>query len=303
MRSRISLYLNDLSLDEILYLEEELERRKERYRRNYAVLSVQTDPPVLRTDNSLPLAQLARDLRRYMVECAAVGGGTVLAYTPEVCLMLFHTVDDASRTCAALLAGLAELNGRGGQQSYRIGLKLGMASGTDTLAAGSSRCVRKSPLIRRANQCSWRSANGMLMLDEHSYREWPAKDSAVRVPVEVDGHHVYRVHPGLTDVGDRFDNEPLKQFLEGAVDAGIQMLKYTTVEVDTSTITTAGWGTPTEMMELSLEAYDTRNSRNLVYAEKVAVAELPRRMEVVKRIMSQMGLALVRYDSTATAEF
>ena len=301
MRSRLTLYLNDLSLEDILYLEEELDRRKEKYRKHYAVLSVQTDPPILRADTNLPLAQLTRELRRYMGECAAVGGGTGLSYSPEVCVMLLHSVESASRTCTALLSGLPEFNGKGGNQSYRIGLKMGLASGTDTLAPGSSRCVRKSSLVKRANQCSWRSAAGSLMMDENSYHEWPMKYSAVRVPAEIDGHHVYRVVPGsISKDNEQYDNEPLTKFLATASDAGIQLFHYSTVRVDTSAMSQSGWGKPMDMLELTLEAYDSRRGRNLTFLEKIAVSDFPNRMESIKHLMSQLGHALVRHEASAT---
>ena len=303
MRSRLSLYLNDLSLEEILYLEEELDRRQEKYRKHYAVLSAQTEPPVLRAESHLPLAQVSRDLRRYMGECAAVGGGTVLAFTPEVCVMLFHSVESASRTCAALLSGLPELNGRGITRSYRLGLKLGLASGTDTLAPGSPRCVRKSPLVKRASQCAWRSTSGALMMDENSYREWPSKYSAVRAPIEIDGHHVYRVVPGLTeDELQQYDNEPLSKFLDQAVRAGVQILKYRTERVDTSIINRAGWGKPLEMLELTLSTDRATRSSNGTYTERIALSDFSNRMEAIKRFLSQNGLALLRHESSVAVK-
>lgn len=301
MRSRLTLYLNDLLLEEIMYLEEELDRRKEKYRKHYAVLSVQTDPPILRSESNLPLAQLARDLRRFMGESAAVGGGTVLTYSPEVCVILFHSIESASRTCSALISGLPEFNGKGGHQSYRVGLKMGLASGTDTLAPGSSRCVRKSSLVKRANQCSWRSAVGSLMMDENSYHEWPMKYSAVRVPAEIDGHHVYRAVPStIGKESEQYDNEPLAKFLSTVSDVGIQMLKYSTERVDTSAMTNSGWGKPVDMLELTLGAYDSKMGRNLSYSEKIATNDFSNRMEAIKQLLSQSGLALVRYEASAT---
>ena len=41
----------------------------------------------------------------------AQGGGIQLAYSPEVSVLMFSTVEGASRTCSALLSGLPELNG------------------------------------------------------------------------------------------------------------------------------------------------------------------------------------------------
>jgi hypothetical protein len=292
----LSLYLNDLSLEEILYLEEELERRKEKHRKHYAVLSVQTDPPAMRSDTGLPLAQLARDLRRYMGECAAVGGGTVLTFSPEVSVLLFHTIHNADRTCAALMTGLAELNGRAGKVSYRINLKLGLAAGTDTLAPGSPRCVKKSLLVKRANQCAWRSAAGTLMMDENSYQEWPTKFSAVRVPTEIDGQHIYRVVPGaLENENDNYDNESLDKFVASVCSAGVMVLKYSMKSVGATEINSS-WGTAVDMLELSLEAYDSRTGKNLSYSERVATPDFPTRMETVKRMLSSAGLALVREE-------
>jgi len=301
MRSRLSLYLNDLSLEEILYLEEELERRKEKYRKHYAVLSVQTDPPALRAESTLPLAQLARDLRRYMGECAAVGGGTTLAYSPEISVLLFHSVESASRTCSALLSGLPELNGRPAHTSYRINLKLGIAAGTDILAPGSPRCVRKSALVKRANQCAWRSAVGTVMLDENSYQEWPEKFAAVRVPVEIEGQHIYRAVPGIIGhESDRYDNEPLNKFLTSVCDAQLMVLKYGTERIETKGVE-SNWGTAVDSLELRMEAYDPRNGKNLTYAERIAVTDFPDRMEAVKRLLSGAGLALVRHEKSAVA--
>ncbi len=298
MRSRLSLYLNDLSLEEILFLEEELERRREKHRKHYAVLSVQTDPPALRSDSTLPLGQLARDLRRYMGECAAVGGGTILAYSPEVCVLLFHTVEGASRCCSALLSGLPELNGRAGHTSYRVNFKMGLAAGTDTLAPGSPRCLRKSPLVKRSNHCAWRSAAGTLTLDENSYQEWPAKYSAVRIPAEVNGQHVYRVVPGMIgSEDDRYDNEALNKFLDSVSAAGIIVLKYG-MGRPIKTEVNSSWGTAVDMLELTLEAYNPTAGRNLTYAERIATVDLPDRMETVKRLLSSVGLALVRHETS-----
>ncbi len=301
MRSRLSLYLNDLSLEEILYLEEELERRKEKYRKHYAVLSVQTDPPVLRAESALPLQQLTRDLRRYMGECAAVGAGTILTYSPEMSVLLFHSVENASRTCSALLSGLPELNGRAGHTSYRVNLKMGIAAGTDILAPGSPRCVRKSILVKRANQCAWRSAAGTVMMDENSYQEWPEKFSAVRVPVEIEGQHIYRAVPGtIGRDSDRYDNEALNTFLNKVCDAQLGTLKYGTERIDAKDIGSS-WGTAVDSLELRLEAYDPKTGRNLSYSERIAIADYSDRMETVKRLLSGVGLALVRHETSVTS--
>ena len=179
---------------------------------------------------------------------------------------------------------------------------MGLASGTDTLAPGASRGVRKSALVRRANQCAWRSASGSLMMDEHSYQECPMKYSAVRVPAEIDGHNVYRVVLGnVTQESEQFDNEPLKKFLTTITDAGIEMLKYNTSRVDTSAMSNTGWGKPVEMLQLTMEAYEARTARNLTYSEKIAISDFPDRMEAIKHILSQMGLAIMRYEVSMEA--
>jgi hypothetical protein len=301
MRSRLSLYLNDLSLEEILFLEEELEHRREKYRKHYAVLSAQTDPPVLRANSEAPVGQLARDLRRYMSECAAVGGGTVIAYSPEVSAMLFHSVENARRACSALLSGLPELNGRAGAVSYGINLKLGLAAGADTLAPGSPRCVRKSVLVKRANQCAWRSSAGTLMLDENSYQEWPEKYDAVRVPAEVDGQSIYRVIPGTAGRdNERYDNDALMKYLNAVRAAGVMLLKYGMRHTEVSDLN-SHWGTAVDMIELILEAYDPQTAKNLGYSERIATTDLPDRMESVKRLLSSLGLALMRYEDSPVA--
>ena len=55
MRSRLSLYLNSLSLEEILYLEEEIDRRKDRYRQTFSVLSIQTDRRITQLNSLHPI--------------------------------------------------------------------------------------------------------------------------------------------------------------------------------------------------------------------------------------------------------
>jgi hypothetical protein len=295
MRSRLSLYLNELTLEEILYLEEEMGRRKEKYRRNYAVLSVQTDRPLLQLENILDLSRFTQDMRRYISASAAVGGGIMLAYSPEVSVLLFQTVDGASRTCSALLSGLPELNGRYGKPTMRIGVKLGLASGTDTMAAGSPRCVRSSPLVRRANQAAWRSSSNILIMDENSYQEWPEKYSVALVPFEIDGQHLYRAVPGmLGKQNGNYDNESLLKFLRQVSDAGIPTLKYDMERVVDNT------GDDHEKLRLLFEVYDMKRGKNLTFSEMIHPEDFSDRIEVVKRMLSSMGLALVRHELSAS---
>ncbi|HEY3296244.1 MAG TPA: hypothetical protein VGL38_12520 [bacterium] len=295
MRSRLSLCLNDLTLDEILHLEEELDRRKEKYRRNYAVLSVQADRVVLQAEHAPDLGLFAREMRRYISASAAAGGGTLLAYSPEVSVLLFNSVQGSSRTCGALLSGLPEFNGRFGLQTMRIGVKLGLASGVDILAAGSLRCVRASGLVRRANQAAWRSAANSLLMDENSYQEWPDKFSAVPAPFDIDGQHIYRLIPGSLGMNNsKWDNEPILRFLKRVTDAGILTLKYDMERVPDST-------PGEEALQLVIEGYDAQHDINLVLTERIVAAEFADRMDVVKRMLSSTGLALVRHELIANS--
>lgn len=303
MRSRLSLFMNDLSLEEILYLEEELDRRKERYRRHYSVLSVQAVNRILTHGRKINLGALARDMRRLLEECAAVGGGTLLAYSPEVSVLLFNTVADASRTCAALLSALPEFNGRGGGQSYEIDLKLGLASGKDTLAPGSPRCVRRSQLVKRANQCAWRGTAGTLLLDDVSSHEWPDKYAVERVPIDIDGVGVYRVVPGmLGNDGGRYNNEELIKYLDSVRSVGISTIKYDLERIDENAENIVKWGKLVPTTKLLLQAFDPAHNQNLTYYENVATSEFEERMESVRRILSTLNLALVRHDKMVASE-
>jgi hypothetical protein len=295
MRSRLSLYLNDLTLEEILYLEEELDRRKEKYRRNYAVLSVQADRAVLHADHALDLGVFAREMRRYISGSAAAGGGTVLAYSPEVSVLLFNSVQGASRSCNALLSGLPEFNGRFGLLTMRIGVKLGLAAGIDILSPGSLRCVRTSSLVHRANQAAWRSTANILLMDENSFQEWPDKFAVISVPFEIDGQHMYRVIPGMLGRDSaKYDNEGLQRFLRQVSEAGVSTLKYDMATSDSS-------DSKDEMLELIVEGYDMHAGRNLVLRERIKATEFADRMDMVKRLLSSMNLALVRHDLSADA--
>ena len=299
MRSRLSIYLNDLSLEEILYLEEELDRRKEKYRQNFAVLSVQTDRKVLRVGSNFNLSKLASDMRRHIVESAAVGGGTVLAYSPEVSILLFHSVAGASRTCSALLAGLPEFNGRGGEDSYKIGLKLGLAAGIDTLAPGSPRCVRLSKLVKRANQYAWKSSGEAILIDENCFTEWPEKHSVIRVPFEIDGLNTYRAIPGILGRNNQnYDNDALSKFLNKVANTEISTLKY---DMERLEVEDSGnlLSKSVPIARLVLEAYDLKSNSNLSFSENIATSDFTDRLEVVRRMLSSMGLALVRHEMSA----
>ncbi|RPH95413.1 hypothetical protein EHM69_04345 [candidate division KSB1 bacterium] len=296
MRDRVSLFFNDLSLEEILHLEEELDRCKEKYRRNYAVLSVQTDRPIMRTEHLLDLERFHRDMRRFISGSAATGGGSLLYFSPELSVVLFQSVAGASRACSALLSGLPELNGQYRQDTMRVGLKLGLASGTDTLAPGSPRSLRSSQLVRRANQAAWRGTPNNVIMDENSYHEWPEKLAVEPVPFDIEGQHSYRAIPGMLGKHHaHYDDEALMRFLRQVADAGIPTLKYDLERIDE--VSDEGKQNAPSSVQIAFEAYDAEAQRNLQLKEKIAIADYGDRIEVVKRMMSTLGLALVRYET------
>lgn len=297
MRSRLSLFLHDLSLEELLYIEEETQRRKEKYRKMYTVLSVQASEPVMKANSGASLGALAKDMRRFVAEAAAVGGGTIIGYSPELIVIQHNEVEHASMTCAALFSGLAEFNGRGGESSYQVNLKLGIATGTDTLAPGSPRSVRLSSVVKRANQCGWRSSAGVLIIDEATFQRWPSKVSAMRMAFDVDGKQVYRVTAADSgDELDKYDNTQLITFLDLLRKIGVSMVKYDLVhQVSTAQPGAAG------MTELLLQAYNPATNRNQTHTERVFTINYEERMESIKRRLSAMGMALVRQDLFANA--
>lgn len=297
MRSRLSLFFNDLALEELLYLEEELDRRKEKYRRNYAVLAVQSDRPVLRTENMPDIERFHRDMRRFISGNAAVGGGALLYFSPEQSILLFNGVSGASRTCSALLSGLPELHGNYDNPAFRIGLRLGLASGHDTLAPGSPRSLRSSPLVRRASQSARRGSSGTVLMDDNSYHEWPDKLSVEPVPFEIEGQHVYRAVPGtLGRTKAHYDDEALLVFFRQVAEAGISILKYGLERMERNA---ADGAIAIPVVRVAFEAYDPGSGRNLIFGEEISVSDYGDRIESVKRMLSSMGLALVRHEASA----
>jgi hypothetical protein len=51
-----------------------------------------------------------------------------------------------------------------------------------------------------------------------------------------------------------------------------------------------------ETVRLVIEAYDFNSGKNLVRTETIKAMEFADRMDVVKRMLSSLGLALVRHD-------
>jgi hypothetical protein len=296
MRSRLSLFFDDLALEELLYLEEELDRRKEKYRRNYAVLAVQADRPVLRTENMAEIERFHRDMRRFISGNAAVGGGTLLYFSPEQSILLFNGVSGASRTCSALLCGLPELHGQYANPAFRIGLRLGLATGYDTLAPGSPRSLRSSPLVRRASQSARRGSSGTVLMDENSYHEWPDKLAAELVPIEIEGQHVYRAIPGtIGRTKANYDDDSLLAFFRQVAGAGISMLKYDLERIEHDPTDNK---IPQDAVRIVFQAYDPNSSQNLVFKEVISISDYGDRIESVKRMLSSMGLALVRHEAS-----
>jgi len=271
-----------------LYLEQEVDRHKERYRRHYSVLAVQADKPILRAENARDLNRFSRDVRRYVMNSAARGGGALLMFSPEVSVVLFNSVADAAKSSAALLSALPELNGLYGSPALRFAVKMGLATGLDTLAPGSPRSVRRSELVPRASGLALRSAPNSLLMDESSYAEWPERQSVVLAPFDADGRAVYRVIPGIfSGAGGRYDNEALMKFLKKVAAQEIPTLKYNMTRLPSEDDTHS-------RMQLTLEAYDPEQCRNVSFEEQIDPRDFADRMDVIKRIVNSMGLAMVR---------
>jgi hypothetical protein len=299
MRTRLALFLDDLVLEELLYLGEELDRRKEKFRRVYSVLTAQTERPVLRSELIADLQKFHHEMRRFVSASAAVGGGSLLYFTPESSINLFTTVEGAVRACSALLSGLPELHGQFDHPALRIGLKLGLASGRDLLAPGSPRSIRSSTLVRRSSQFAWRGTAGTVLMDENTYQEWPDKLSAEPLPFEVDGQRAYRAVPGTVGkTKSRYDDEALLKFLRRVSQAGIPILKYDLVRAGRDA-NAAALELPPDSVCVIFQAYDPASDSNLKFEEMISVSDYGDRIEAVKRMLSSVGLAIVKHESAA----
>lgn len=300
MSSRLQLYLERLTLDEIFFLEQELGRRKLRFHGEFTVLAVQTEQRLLTTVRKEALVQISRELRRHFNECTAAGGGVLLAYSPDVTLLLFHKLKGAVVTANRLLTGLADVNGKLGNDGTRIALKLGLATGEDVLAAGSARCIRSSILVRRAGQCAWKSPPGTLFIDERTAQLWDPRHDPMRLPIEIDGVPIYRVVPGEERTKSPVaDEERLIEFLDRALSRGISTLKYSLLREEAAENSGGAWSTPVARAVITIEAFDSQTLKNVTYTTKCALGEYAEKVDRVRRLVSDRGLGLVKHEEAS----
>ena len=297
---RLNLYLEHLSLDEVLFLEQELQRRKAKFRKEYSILAVQTEQRLLTAVDRATLGPIMREMRRHLSDSAATGGGIMLAYSPETSLLMFRDVEGASKSAAKLLSGLAEVNGRIGTESHRITLKLGLATGMDTVAAGSARSIRQSALVKRAGQCAWKCPAGSLLMDEQSAQKWTVRSEAIRLPIEVEGSAVYRVVPdsrasNTSDAG----YAQVGEFLSEAVQRKISTLKYSLLREEGEASVNGAWSKPVTRVVITLEYFDHETGRNANVSIRCALTEYADKVEQIRRMVSDRGLGLVKHEEAS----
>ncbi|MBK8128626.1 MAG: hypothetical protein IPK53_06655 [bacterium] len=298
MSTRIGLYLERLTLDDLLFLESELERRKEKYRRQHVVMAVQSEQRLLTTLKRDKLAIIAKEMRRYVHECAVAGNGVVLAFSPESSLMLFRDVKSAAATAARLLTTLADLNGRLKAETSSIALKLGMATGSDVLAAGSMRSVRQSVLVKRAGHCAWKAPAGSMLMDEHCAQQWEPRNEALRLPMEVDGITIYRANPAATNnTATGADDDRLIAYLDAVVSKGISTLKYFLLREDTVDDAEA-WTQSNGRAVITLEGFDPSTMKNLSFTTRCPLNDYANKVDAIRRLISDRGLGLVKHEES-----
>lgn len=299
MSSRIGLTLERLTLDDLLFLESELERRKEKYRRQHVVMAVQTEQRIMTTLNRERLQVIAKEMRRYVNECAVAGNGVVLAYAPDVSLVLFRDAKGASLTATRLLTGLADLNGKIGAGDNPLSLKLGLASGTDVLAAGSMRSLRQSALVKRAGQCAWKSPSGSLLMDEQCAQGWEPRGDAMRLPLEIDGLSVYRATPSVdASATPVADEDRLIEFLNSVAAKNISTLKYFVIREEGEAEAGSTWSKPVARAVITLEGFDPTQMRNMSFTTRCAIFDYANKVDRIRRIVSDRGLGLVKHDDS-----
>lgn len=301
MSSRVSLYLERLLLDDLLFLEAELNRRKERFRREHVVMAIQSEQKLLTTLRRDKLEQITKELRRYINECAVAGSGVQLAFSPDVSLLLFRDVPGASNTASRLLTGLAELNGKLAMGDNRISLKLGLSCGSDVLAAGSMRSVRQSALVKRASQCAWKAPGGALFIDENVMQRWQPRHEPMRIPIDIDGVSVYKVSPNKGEAASAVvDEDHLLDFLKKVAKKKITTLKYSLLREEAEADSNSAWSKPVARAVITLEAFDPEQMKNMSHVTKCALSEYAGHVDRIRRLVSDLGLGLVKHEEASS---
>lgn len=179
MRSRLPLYLNSLSLDEILFIESELSLYKERFRGHYTVLAMDIATGFLgvkeATDNT-QRRNLSKLHEMYQLR-SAMEGGALLDARPECPVFLLGDVGRAAKVVHHLIEGLRDSC----CSSKKLTWRFGMATGEDILAEDSWRATRTSVLVKRALRLAAQAEIGRILLDEVSWKAWPEPQSGRQI--------------------------------------------------------------------------------------------------------------------------
>jgi hypothetical protein len=115
------------------------------------------------------------------------------------------------------------------------------------------------------------------------------------------GLPIYRAVPCTIGNAETFDNARLNEFLTSVSAAGITTLKYDLERhEDVGSIGIDSVSKSAAIADLFLEGYDFRSNENLKYSERLSASGYSDRLESIRRILSDMGLALVRFDTAST---
>jgi hypothetical protein len=164
-------------LDEIFFLQAELARYREKFRGNYTVLAAWAEieiAPVVSAGDEAKLGGVAW-LRNLYRLGAAAGGGTPMIFHPETSLFLFREVRGAARSVEHLSEALFAFGGTT-SETEDLPWRLSVATGEDFLAENSPRVLRESPITQRALALLQGAKQGVVLLDEITYRHWPYPD-------------------------------------------------------------------------------------------------------------------------------
>ena len=93
-----------------------------------------------------------------------------------------------------------------------------------------------------------------------------------------------------------YDDEALLAFFRQVAGAGIPILKYNLERAERDA---PDGEIPANAVRVAFEAYDPGSSRNLIFKEVISISDYGDRIESVKRMLSSMGLALVRHVASA----